>query len=563
MCGFIGALGTDLALDDLLLASATIAHRGPDGRQVARRGPFMLVAHRLAIVLPMVAPAIVEREDTVLALNGELYGLPRQEAGGTSTDTDALAAWFAQNVDPRSLASLRGLFAICRFDGRSLLLARDRFGIKPLYYARHGGGLVFASEMKALLALPGFSREPDPDVLSATEVFGHNVFVGATPFRHIRSLAPGHWAEATIDGVMQERAFTKGLAIPPPGEGRVIEADELSFEVERLLEVAVTRAMRHDPQRKAVFFSGGLDSTILLDMARRAGPISAWTLTDRGDADDLVEARKIASALDVPLTEEWITAEDLSREIVHYAWHFERPIVGGAFDLLGGVAFHALARKTAGENRVAFCGEGADELFMGYHRLHVAPELAAASMAERARTATPRVKEWLARRGLIGGGPSLTRSMRMLALNEGLSEYHLPSVDRSGMAFGIEVRPPYLDEDLYDLVVSLDEAVLIDREDNWTKLPLRKIMRRRVDHPGLGRVVVRRKRAMPSAVEIAGRALESQLSPLLGMSQDGGCLPALLRALFRYLHVDPGCPSVPDFTLLDFAREIRRGDGAR
>lgn len=557
MCGFLGALGADVSLDALEKAATTIAHRGPDGSQAVRRGPFQLVAHRLAIVPPQQARAIHEEGDTLLALNGEIYGLPGLGGEGATTDTHRLAAWFNGNRNPDALANLKGLFAICRFDGQRLLLARDRFGIKPLYLARYRGGLVFASEMKALLALPGFSRESDPDVLSAVEVIGHNVFVGRTPFRHIGSLAPGCCAVVGAGGSLVERAFVEVAEVPHRAAGRILDADDLAERVERLLEAAVTRAVAQDPHPKAVFFSGGLDSALLLDMARRVGPTSAWTLTDRGDAPDLVEARKVAAALGVPLREAWVTPELLSRELVHYAWHFENPIAGGAFDLLGGVAFHALARQVATETRVALCGEGADELFLGYHRLHMVPSLAAESVAQRLLSATPAVREQLARRGVIADGAGLARSQRSFALREGLSEYHLPSVDRSGMAFGLEVRPPYLDEELFDLTSSLDERMLIDREDQWTKLPLRAIARRRFDRVGLERVAVRRKRAMPSAVEVAGGALVSELDALLGAERRGDSLPHLLQMLFHHLHVDPGCTAPPDFTLHEFAREAR------
>jgi len=557
VCGFIGALGTDLSRAQLAAAAELIAHRGPDGCEVAEGGPLCLVAYRLAIVPPAEASPVVQRGEETVVLNGELYDLPRASAIGPTTDTEQLATLLAER-GVGVLPELRGLFAICRFDGRRLLLARDRFGIKPLYYARHRDGLVFASEIKALLALPGFSREPDADVLAAFDILGHNVFPGRTPFRRVSALRPGHALVTGDDAECQPYAFVTLPPVPGVGEGLRMAPGEAAESVEALLDAALRRAMRHDPQPKALFFSGGLDSSLLLDLARSWAPVTAHVLRDDERADDLLEARKVASALGVELREHRLTVAELDREIVHNAWHFEHPIAGGPFDILGGVAFHALARRVARETKVALCGEGADELFLGYHRLHVQPWGLLSDVAERARLgATPAVREWLWERGLGAPGPTAVRALRDLALKEGLSEYHLPSVDRSGMAFGLELRPPYLDEDLFDFAVRLDEGDLLDRAGRWTKLPLRAIARRRFTSLGLDRVAVRRKWAMPSAVRHVGGELAQNLTG----TPDPAALGPLCRLLFHHLHVDPGHSQAPDLTLSQFAA-VRGGAGS-
>lgn len=553
MCGFVGAFGSNVTAYHLARAAATIAHRGRHGSQTHERGALRLVAHRLAIVPPDDAPPIHVTDRDVTVLNGEIYELPTSSDGPPLTDTARLAAWLAMQDGRLGLSGLRGLFAFCHFDGTRLLLARDRFGIKPLYYTFHVGGLVFASEMKALLALPGFSRDPDSDVLAAIDVVGHNVFVDRTPFRHIRSLRPGHLLSATEGSTPEERCFASVPSTPLPGEGLRLDQSEVADRVGALLDAAVRRSMCQDPKEKAVFLSGGLDSSLLLASAKDYGRVSAHVLTDREDADDLLESRKVASALGVPLSEHWLTSEELSREIVHYAWHFEQPIVGGVFDVLGGVAFHALAREIAKKTSVALCGEGADELFLGYHRLHVSPSITASALLCRAEgRATPALQAWLAELRLSENDPNTARALRDLAVHEGLSEYHLASVDRSGMAFGLEVRPPYLDEDLVDFVIGLDESVFLDREGGWTKRPLRAIARRRLEPLGLDRVAVRRKRAMPTALERAGTVLASELIMDTG-HRDVANLAPLLRRLFWHLHVDPGFTSPPDYSLHHFA----------
>jgi len=499
-------------------------------------------------------PILVDGND-VLTLNGEVYGIPGGRPEHSSTDTQRLVTWLARGDGPAKLQTLRGLFAFCHFDGQRLLLARDRFGIKPLYYAFHRGGLVFASEMKALLALPGFSREPDVDILEAIEVVGHNVFVGRTPFRHVHALKPGHMLVASSGIDAEERPFAEPATFPLQGEGRDEQPTVVQSRVEEMLEESVHRSMNHDPRSKAIFFSGGLDSSLLLEMASKTRRVVAYVLTDREDADDLVEAREVASRLGVDLRERWLTVEELDREIVHYAWHFEHPIAGGAFDILGGVAFHALARTISHDHRVAFCGEGADELFLGYHRLHTEPELTVRSFERRLDGRDPAlIREWLTEQGVFGTSSEYSSALRKLGMCEGLSEYHLPSVDRSGMAFGLEVRPPYLDEDLVEYLSGLDESVLLDRQERWTKIPLRGIARERLSPLGMDRVAVRRKRAMPAAVERIGRELAGKLVGIRTPASSDDLTP-LLRDLFHYLHVEPGVTSAPDFSLSEFAAE--------
>lgn len=555
MCGFIGAFNTDLSSTEIENAAETIAHRGPDGRQVVQHSLLHLVAYRLAIVPPSDAPPVQTLNGAILTLNGEIYGL--QEVGReNATDSEALFTRLRM-YDPFSvLQDLRGLFAFAYFDGERLLLVRDRFGIKPLYYAHHRGGLVFASEMKALLALPGVSREPDYDVLAAFQVVGYNVFPGRTPFQGVFALRPGHALSILAgESAIEDYRFAWSPPASEINEFAHEDAEHLAVKVEGLLDRAVEQAMTHDPYPKGLFFSGGLDSSLLLDLAHRHGSILAYVLTDRPDADDLIEARNVARAIGIPLHEQCITAAELSHELVHYAWHFEQPIAEGAFDLLGGAAFHALARTVSQDCKVALCGEGADELFLGYHRLHVEPGLALVGLIERADMhATPALREWMEERGLLAPyRDRVADVLRELALQEGLSEYHLVSVDRSGMAFGLEIRPPYLDEELAKYVSSLPEIALLDRVSSWTKMPLRAIARRRFEPLNLRRVAVRRKRAMPSAVEQCGQQLVSELAeaaPVPGTFRLG----SLLEDLFWYLHVDPGFKSPPQLTLHEFAR---------
>jgi asparagine synthetase B (glutamine-hydrolysing) len=154
----------------------------------------------------------------------------------------------------------------------------------------------------------------------------------------------------------------------------------------------------------------------------------------------------------------------------------------------------------------------------------------------------------------------MSQAVRDLALHQGLSDYHLASVDRSGMAFGLEVRPAYLDNELAAWATSLDESVLIDRNNAWTKLPLRSIARRRFSQPGTERVAVRRKWAMPSAIQLCSEQMMGHLSAgsTCRAKDEKSNLDEILMDLFVYLHVDPGCTSPPNFSLFDFVNDLRR-----
>jgi len=567
VCGFIGALGSGIGANDVENGLKGILHRGPDGTQATRMGQLSLASCRLAVHPPCDESPLQFSGKEVIALNGEIYNLPELTAlppadVASVTDTNLLARVLSEK-GRTILPAFRGLFAFCFSDGQRVLLARDRFGIKPLYYARFQKGLVFASEIKALLSLPGFSRDLDEDVISSISIVGHNLFPGKTPFRQVQSLKPGYFIECSVGEEPQEKPFALIPQVPLPGSGLRVEASAAAEQAEELLAESVSRTVLHDPQPKALFFSGGLDSSLLLDLTRQHAPVTCFVLSDRSEADDLIEADRVAQALGVRLEECSINEEDLAREIVNYAWHFEHPIAGGAFDLLGGVAFHALARSIGKDYKVALCGEGADELFLGYHRLHMRPEIFIESLRNRLRTATPVVRQSLETSHLLEQGPLMSQAVRDLALHQGLSDYHLASVDRSGMAFGLEVRPPYLDNELAAWATSLDESVLIDRNNNWTKLPLRSIARRRFSQPGTERVAVRRKWAMPSAIQLCAEQMMEHMSAgcTCPAKDEKSNLDEILMDLFVYLHVDPGCTSPPNFSLFDFVNDLRQPNG--
>ena len=343
--------------------------------------------------------------------------------------------------------------------------------------------------------------------------------------------------------------FAAEPKVPLAGTGLLFEPEAFDEQVLGLMTEAVSEAMSLDSTPKALFLSGGLDSSVIACLARSGRP-RAFVLYDSADLEDRAMAAKVARELAIELSEVAIDAEQLARDIVHYAWHFEYPIVGGAFDLLGGVAFHAVARRIARDHLVALAGEGGDEIFLGYHRIHMDPQLAASEIRQRATEAgTPAVQDWV-QKNLPGDESVDARSLRLLALTAGASEYHMASVYYTGVAFGLECRSPYLSQHLVSLLAQTDENAMIDRKDKWTKVPLRRIARKIMAPYELSRVCERRKLAMPSSVQVVQRELYRRVGGSIGLER-------VLDRLYRQFHLEDGPDVCPDLNLVDLASRAR------
>src|SRR3954469_21188061 len=203
MCGICGVVSPDGGprLEAVARMNGRIVHRGPDDDGLFHEGPVALAARRLSIIDLAGGHQPIANEDgsAVVVQNGEIYNyreLKRELAGrghrfASDCDTEVLVHGY-EEWGEGLLERLRGMFAIALWDKRRkrLLLARDRFGIKPLYYRDVGGGLSFASELKALLEQPGFSREVDPKAVSAYLAF-NSIPAPLTIFKEARKLPPG------------------------------------------------------------------------------------------------------------------------------------------------------------------------------------------------------------------------------------------------------------------------------------------------------------------------------------------------------------------------------------
>lgn len=385
MCGIAGcyqqANGAELAA----VMSEAIAHRGPDGEGLSHFTDGRVDAHlahrRLSIIdLSPAASQPFSKDGLTLTYNGELYNYRqlRSELEGlgvafrSTSDTEVvLEAWRCWG--PKALNRFRGMFAFGVFDQRTghLVLARDQLGIKPLFMLRRNGGVVFASELKAIVAAFGRELEVDPRAMLASMLY-YWVPDQRCALRPVEKLQPGAWAEFRPDGSVTTHAYWS--AREAAAEAAAAPSGELSSVIE---ESVAAHLVADVPV--STFLSGGLDSSIVTVLAERSNPdIDAYTIAFRPEdrrleamPDDLRYARIVAKRYGIELHE-----IEISPDIIELL-----PRIVRTLDEPNGdpAAINTLliceGARQAGV-KVLLSGMGADELFGGY-RKHYACVLAA------------------------------------------------------------------------------------------------------------------------------------------------------------------------------------------
>lgn len=347
-------------------------------------------------------PPITNEDGTVgVVLNGEIYNFGelrrRLEAEGhrftTRCDTEVIAH-LAEGLGPVELAAyLDGMFAFAVWDGarERLILGRDRFGKKPLYFWSSAGSLVFASEIKGVLAHPDVTGQLDPSAIPAYLTFGY-VPTPRTFYAGIQSVPPGHVLTLEAGAPLELKPYWE----PPRREPRPTPSlHQASHEVRRLFTDAVQRRMVADVPIGALL-SGGVDSSaVVATMARLSTRrLSTFTIgfEDPDGYDERPFAATVAKRYGTDHHEFVVrpNAVDLVEQLV---WHHDQP-----FGDSSAIPTYLLAELTRGQVKVALCGDGGDELFAGYERF-------AAAMAVAPYTAMPPALRRLAR-GMLTRVPS-------------------------------------------------------------------------------------------------------------------------------------------------------------
>jgi asparagine synthase (glutamine-hydrolysing) len=347
-----------------------LIHRGPDDEGFYFKRAIGL-GHRRLSILDLSErgrqPMCTADGRFVITYNGEVYNYLELrkdlEAGGyvfqTETDTEVILALYAQKGS-ECLQFLNGMFAFAIWDAveRTLLLARDRIGIKPLYYAETADGIVFASEIKALLASQQLPPQVATENIDTYLSFGY-VPGAATLFQGVRKVLPGQWLQISPEGI-QCTSYWDLEYVPNLQRNPQETADELR----ELLLDAMRIHLRSDVP-VGVFLSGGLDSSATVALLAEAGIHNLQTFSVAYPAgaqyDETPFARLVADRFQTDHHVLYVDPNQFLDCIPHFIWYMDEPVAEAP-----AIAFYLIAKLLREHVTVALSGEGADELFAGY-----------------------------------------------------------------------------------------------------------------------------------------------------------------------------------------------------
>jgi asparagine synthase (glutamine-hydrolysing) len=506
MCGIAGISGTT-DRSDIGRMTASLRHRGPDVSGVVSSGPFHLGATRLSIVgLDSPAQPLFNETGTIsLVFNGEIYNhralRAELEARGhrfsTSTDSEVVLHLY-EELGERCVGRLHGMFAFAVADGDRMLLARDRLGIKPLYYTQlTGGEFLFASEVKALLQYPGFTPRLDRRAFAHYLILRHSVG-SETFFEDVSLLPPGH--------IMTVKLGEKVEACPPRRYYETTFERDLQLSLEEaeerlyaILSGAVRSHLTADVE-VGITLSGGLDSAVmaLLALEQAGGRLETFTVGDSQENTDVQQAQALADRIGARHHVFQVEFEDYVQSLPAMLAAEEKP------SNLFGLPLFLLCRGVARHRKACLHGEGADELFGGYED-YVDPDSRLSFMRQR----LPALQAW----GVVPD-PKAVAAMRRLAGSADMDEYlerifrhnfgdpleqqHLIPVDKMAMAWGLELRVPYLADEVYEFVNRLPIPLLVRSDLGVGKYLLKRLALKRFGADAVD-MVLREKHGFPTA----------------------------------------------------------------
>jgi asparagine synthase (glutamine-hydrolysing) len=493
----------------------SMVHRGPDDRGTYEAAGVALGARRLSIVDVAGGHQPVRSEEGTVwaAQNGELYNhleLRRQLEGdghrlASRCDTEILPHLYERDGE-RYPERLRGKFAVAVWDGarRRAVLARDRLGVKPLYWARRDDLVLFGSELKSLLASGLIEPQLDYEAIDAYLTFG---FLPGprTPLAGVHKLLPGHRLIIDADGVRAEAYWR----YPTPTPDRSLNEQEHTERLLELLEESVRLRLMSDVPLGAML-SGGLDSSLIVALMARnmSEPVKTFSIGFReaSEGNELADARLVANHFGTDHHELELSLHDQQIDLAQLAWHLDEPLAD-----LSALGFLALSQLATQHVTVALSGQGADELLGGYTKhlaaaltqrvpypLRAGTAIAARgkgrlSRAARTLAADDPVERLLAMSGHVDeevrgrlylaalahtSGTEAARAISdrlhgfngrplpttlyvdaQLALVDDMLHYF----DRASMAHSLEVRVPFLDHELVEHCATIPDNLKVRR----------------------------------------------------------------------------------------------------
>ncbi len=517
MCGIAGGIRHRLSEEDANKVLSSLRHRGPDDNGIWAGEGIWLANTRLAIQDLSTAgaqPMWSADGHYIIVYNGELYNAAslrrRLEAEGitcyTRCDTEVLLNAY-MHWGPDSLNALEGdyAFAIWNVLKKELFIARDPMGVKPLYIYDDGQKLLFASEIKALLKLPGLDYSLKPEVFRDYLLYLYSPS-DATPFRYIKKLLPGHCLRLNEQGWDTKPIRYHQLRFDVDNTRSDPEWQE---ELDELLHVVV-KSQLHSDAPVGLMLSGGLDSGLIAALAQRSGSngqLQAFTIDAdagmcaEGFEEDIKYARQLAGQLKLPLH---IVSGSIAPDatwIDRLVWELDEPQADPAACYAGTIAASARAQGI----KVLLSGTGADDVFSGYRRhqaitlmkimpflpkginnwlrmlqnlmpgnvplrragkllsaaglsaersaIHshfwLQPDDALALMSPEARLASDPYSLYESMLSEIGSEENLLQQMLFWEQRSFLPHHNLAYMDKMGMAHSVEIRVPFADRRHY------------------------------------------------------------------------------------------------------------------
>lgn len=494
MCAIAGwqlSRAASLSPDILGRMAQLMRHRGPDDSgEYHDHAAGVAFAHKRLSIIDLSdtshQPMVDSPRGVALIYNGELYnfralreqlrslGHVFHSTGDTEVVLRSFLAW-----GPACFDRFAGMFAIAIWDAnsRTLHIARDAMGMKPLYYLAQPEGLVFASELKAFHALPDFHAAMEPAALQQYLEFGYVFDDRQTMLRGVRKLAPGHRLEVRNGRVTADVPWFTPSS-PDSGDRRdeQARAEDLAL----LLEEVVGEHLVADVPL-GLLLSGGLDSSLLAAIAARKGPLVTISMGFGGSGiDERANARHVSEFIGSEHVDVLIQPDDVKAEIARGAWVFD-----DLFADWGTITTRLLYRQCRERGiRVVLVGEGADELFGGYDIFRVPQRL---GLWQQFRL----YQKYAGRRhGRLFGkfrtimgeyleaakGDSF-HAVRLFESRRQLPNQYVMKVDKASMAESVEARAPYLDRRIAEYAYRTPREWLLRNGEN--KYLLRALARHR------------------------------------------------------------------------------------
>lgn len=542
MCGICGIFGSP-ERGALEAMSKSLASRGPDDSAMLIDGPMGLAFRRLSIIDLEGGRQPVFNEDGSLCviLNGEIYNYRQLRSYlssighffSTNSDTEVIVHAF-EEFGESCVRHLRGMFAFAVWDlsAKKLFLARDRFGIKPLFFSQTKGSFVFASDVKSLLSSGLVPREIDPESLCEQAIFGCMID-DSTFFRGVKRLLPGHTLTVDSSGSRLNSYWSSHVSSEPS-----LQEDEASKRLSSLFSDAVGLETVSDVGF-GVLLSGGLDSSAITAAASSfsGGPVSTFSVSDDESSEDIQSARLVSEHLGTDHHEFLVSADDAISAFPDYILS----VADVSPHFVYGAWMHLLSQRVAMHQKVVLCAQGSDELFAGYEYLSDAHHFRREHLEARWAHFSP--QGGFRRAGFFSSlvsdissrGPDAVLSYE---LSSPLPNNQLALVDAASMRFGLEVRAPFLDTELANFAMRIPFSLKVNNGIE------KYILRKAVSALDLPREILLRKK------NPAGASTIPRFSSKLGSLADDLISDRYFHD-HKYAHLLVSKPAVLSFDLLE------------